>query len=270
MSNHAVQRHEEQLPQTSHQAPVQEILATDITVPSLLLMQGLSDFVTERKAQLGDIVRASTVEKLGEPGKVIPFVPLKITTAWAEQEKVGQKFEFRRLLERTPQNEHLPWSFWRNLQGDTFDRPGQLGANAWRRVKSINVFAMLPHDIDAFEAELAKAAAEGDIPDLAKTAMPVSISFRSTSFNAGKDVTTHYLHIAEAAEKANLPNLRPWHYQLGLTCVPDKNEKGSFFVWKVTPAQKLDRKYLPTIEKWVKRVNQGNVKVDSTGDSDLV
>lgn len=267
MSNHALQKNESHVPQTQAPLPVQEILSTDITIPSLLLMQGLSDFVTERKAQMGDIVRSTTIEKLGEPEKEpLHFVPLKITMAWAEQEKIGTKFEFRRLLERTAKNEHLPWSFWRNAQGTEFDKPGQLGANEWRRVKSINVFALLPADVDAFEAEIAKAAEAGEIPDLNRTVLPVSISFRSTSFNAGKTVTTFFAQVAEMAEKAGLPNLRPWHYQLGLTCAADKNEKGSFFVWDVKKPSKLDKKYLPHVERWVKVLNQTNVKVDSTGD----
>ena len=167
--------------------PRQEILSTDIVVPKLLLMQGLSKLVAEdRKFQSGDIVRSTTETKIGDDKSApIPFIPLKMTMSWREEEKIGQKFQFKKSLPRTAANEDLPWSFYKNPQGQEFDKPGQLGATEHRRVKELSCFALLPSDIDAFDAEMKKAAESGEMPDLNKTVLPSGISFSSTYFNAG-------------------------------------------------------------------------------------
>lgn len=255
--------------------PTQAILSSDIVIPKLLLMQGLSEFVSEGRARQGEIVRSSTVQKVagqmdpGQPFKTIDFIPLKVTTGWAEKEKVGQKFEFRKAFPRTPQNDALPWSFWRNPQGQDFDKPGQLGATEWQRVKSIDVYALLPSDVDAFEAEMKLAVEKGEIPDLSKTVLPVVISFRSTSFNAGKSVTTFFAQVAEMAQ--TVPSIRSYNYMLSLGCKADKNDKGSYFVFDVGQAKKLDPKYRAQAEKWMNTLNTvKDIKVDDSGESERV
>lgn len=253
--------------------PAQEILSSDIVIPKLLLMQGLSDFVAEGRARQGEIVRSSTVQKVagqmepGQPFKTVDFIPLKVTMGWAEKEKIGQKFEFRKAFPRTPHNDSLPWQFWRNPQGQDFDKPGMLGATEWQRVKSIDVYALLPGDVDAFEAEMKLAIEQGEIPDLSKTILPVVISFRSTSFNAGKSITTFFAQVAEMAQ--TVPTIRSYNYKLTLGCKADKNDKGSFFIFDVGQPQKLDAKYRAQAEKWMHTLNSGKeIKVDSHGDSE--
>lgn len=255
--------------------PAQEIISSDIVIPKLLLMQGLSEFVAEGRARQGEIVRSSTVQKVAgfmgpnEPPKTVDFIPLKITTGWAEKEKIGQKFEFRKAFPRTPQNDTLPWSFWRNAQGHDFDKPGQMGATEWQRVKSIDVYALLPADVDAFEAEMKLAVEKGEIPDLSKTILPVVISFRSTSFNAGKSVTTFFAQVAEMAQ--TVPTIRSYNYKLSLGCKADKNDKGSFFVFDVGQPKPLDPKYRAQAEKWMNTLNTvKDIKVDDSGETERV
>lgn len=251
---------------TSNPNPTaQQILSTDILIPKLLLMQGQSEFVKERKARDGDFVRSTTVETLGGPEQGISFIPLKMTTEWREEERVGQKFEFRRTIPRTPANEHNPWSFWRNAQGMDFDKPGQLGATEWRRVKVLNCFALLPTDIDAFDAEMAKAAESGEMPDLTKTVLPLVISFRSTSFNAGKQVATFFAQVEEMRQ--HVPNVKPYAYTLPLGCKLDKNDQGSFYIFQVGQPKKLDPKYLAQAERWFNTLNSmKEVRIDESGE----
>lgn len=239
-----------------------EILSSDILVPRLLLMQGLSEFVKERKAQPGDIMRSTTVEKVGDPTQPLEFIPLKVVNAWAESEVVGGKAEFKKSIPRTPDNEHYPWDFFRNPQGQEFDKPGQLGATAWKRMKSINCFGILPGDIDAFEAEMKKAAESGEMPDLTKTILPVMISFRSTSFKAGQAISTFFAQVEEM--KRSVPTIKHYAYTLPLSCADDKNDKGSYYIFKVGAPKKLDAKYLAVAERWWKLLTQlQDVKVDS-------
>ena len=247
--------------------PTQEILSSDIVIPKLLLMQGQSEFVQENKAQLGRIVRSTTVQVLVEPGASLDFIPLKVTTGWAEKEKVGQKFEFRRSFPRTNSNDHLPWQFWRNAQSQDFDKPGMMGATEWCRVKSIDVYALLPQDVDAFTAEMAKAQESGEIPDLSKTVLPVVISFRSTSFNAGKAVTTFFAQVAEMA--LSVEGLRASQYVLPLSAKPEKNDKGAYFIFEVGQAKKLDPKYAKQAQKWLETLTRvKDIKVDDSGESE--
>ena len=249
--------------------PAQEILSSDITIPRLLLMQGLSEFVVEGKSRPGLVVRSTTIEELAKPGDVLDFIPLKITTAWADKERVGQKFEFRRAYPRTPHNEGLPWQFWRNPQGQEFDKPGQLGATEWQRVKSIDVYALLPKDLAAFDAEMKKTAESGEMPDLSKTVLPVVISFRSTSFNAGKAVSTHFARVEEMRQ--SVPDIRAHWFTLPLGCKPEKNEKGSYFVYEVGNAKGYGKELRPRVERWMSILNSGKeLKVDSTGESEAV
>lgn len=255
--------------------PTQEILSTDIVIPRLLLMQGLSEFVVEGLGRQGEILRSSTKEKIaglqapGEPFKTVNFIPLKVTMDWAEKEKIGQKFEFRRSLPRTFANENSPWSFWRNPQGVESDKPGLMGATEWQRVKGINVFALLPTDVDAFTAEMAKATYDGEMPDLTKTVLPVVISFRSTSFNAGKSVTTFFAQVAEMAR--SVPAIRSYKYCMSLGCKADKNEKGAFYIFDVGQPQKLAQSYHAQAERWFNLLNSlKDVKIDSSGESEAV
>lgn len=255
--------------------PSQEIISSDIVIPKLLLMQGLSEFVAEGRARQGEIVRSTTVQKMagmsepGQPFKTIDFIPLKVTTGWSEKEKIGQKFEFRKSFPRTAHNDGLPWQFWRNAQGQEFDKPGLMGSTEWQRVKSIDVYALLPSDVDAFEAEMKLAVEKGEIPDLSKTILPVVISFRSTSFNAGKSVTTFFAQVAEMAQ--TVPSVRSYNYALTLGCKADKNDKGSYFVFDVGQSKKLDVKYRPQAEKWMNTLNTvKDIKVDETGETERV
>jgi hypothetical protein len=141
--------------QEAPRAPIQEVLAKDILIARLLNMQGLSDLVVEKKAQTGEFIRSTTEEKLGDDKSVIDFIPLKVTMEWMEKEKVGAKFEFRKMVARTAMNDNAPWTFWRNPQGQEADKAGVLlGATEWKRVKVLNVYSLLPKDVDGFEAEL--------------------------------------------------------------------------------------------------------------------
>lgn len=221
----------------------QEVLSSDIVIPKVLLMQGLSELVGERKAQIGDMVRSTTAEKLGDDKAPITFIPLKMQNSWTIQEKINGKYEFRRIEARTAANEDAPWDY---VESGT----------DWKRVKTINVFALLPKDIAAFKEEI-----KNEVIDLEKTLMPVVISFRSKSFNAGKDVATFFTKV-----KANLQynkNVAPYKYELSLTCKQEENDKGKFFVFKVGKSQPIAQDLIEEAAKWYQILNTTkNIKID--------
>ncbi len=235
----------------THHAPANEaILKSDIVIPRVLLMQGLSEFVAQRKAQMGDMVRSSSVEVIGGPEKPISIIPLMHTNEWRMEEKIGNKFEFRGNEPRTAKNEDLPWDFKHN------------GAD-WKRTKVINVFALLPGDVEAESAEIKRAQDSGDMPDVAKVLMPVVVSFRSTGYNAGKAVVTHFAKAASMAQYG----AKAHGYSLPLRCKEDKNDKGTYYVWDVGPSIKATKEQVAKAEEWLAIISSTKVKIDETGEN---
>lgn len=228
-------------------APVEEeILSQNIIIPRLLLMQGLSDFVAEGKAIMGEMVRSTTVEKLGGPDKPVEFIPLTFTNTWVISEKVGQKYEYRGQEPLTAANQDLPWEFEKN-------------GGQWKRTKSLNLYALLPSDIEAEKAELAKAE-EGEMADPDKALMPVMIAFRSTSFSAGKTISTHFAK----AKKFNAPG---YVSTLRLKCRKEKNDQGVFYVFEVETAGKTPKEAYSSCEYWRSLVGSSRVQVDEEAES---
>lgn len=247
-----VTKKETNLPSTAMTASdTSEVLSGDVLIPKVLLMQGLSEYVIERKAQQGDIVRSTTGEKLGDPDKTLEFIPLMIKNEWILQENVAGKYEFRSIEPRTAANEHSDWNFKQN------------GAD-WKRVKAINCYALLPADIDAELAEVAKFKKDGTIPDLNKTLLPVVISFRSTSFNAGKGVSTHFAK-AKTMEKFGV---KPWSYTLKLGCYTEKNDRGTFFCFSVAQGGPANKAHVEKATEWVNSLKVVNVLIDEKGEAD--
>ncbi len=226
-----------QLP-TNQAPPQQAVFASDILIPRLLLMQGLSPAVAERKAQQGDMRRNTTMELLGGPDSGVEVVPLKLSPAWRVEEFVNGKFTFRRTEPRTAANDTQEWKFTEN-------------GTEWRRVKVLNLFALLAKDLESFIAEMEK---KDEIPDMSKMLLPVLISFKVKSYKAGKAFSTFYAQIQDM--KRYNANVKPYAFKLPLTCKVETNEKGTFYVWDAAlKPTKLAEKYLPEAERWYGYVN---------------
>lgn len=242
--------------------PQTQILASDVVVPRLLLMQGTSDFVKDRKAQLGDMVRSTNTQKLGDPDKLLQIVPLaEPTPTWIiECRPKGEekRWSFKGIEPRNAMNDGLAWKF----DADKDGKPLPEGAPSpleWRRVKCLTLYAILPDDVDAFLIEEAKAAA-GEMPDISKALTPVMISFRSTSFKAGKEVSTFFTDVAQFRMEA-------WRFSIGLTCFLDKNDQGTYYVFKVDRSKPapIKKEHVPRIEYWSNIVRTTTLRVDETG-----
>lgn len=261
--------------QAPQQGGGEQILASDVVIPRLWLMQGLSEMVSEGRAKPGEIRRSVGGDLVGDPTHPIEFIPLTFQNKWVIQEspKPGAKYEYRKTLSRdgglddsrkiiTDQTgENLPWDFTH-------------GGTQWKRVKVLNVFALLVSDIEAELAEFAKFKATGEIPDLNKTLLPVMISFRSTSYNAGKGVVSHFVKALSPAQAKF--GVKPYQYTLKLSCYSDKNDKGTFFVYDVGQGRKCESEAKggkPELERatdWAKTLgaNIDSVKVDDSEEGE--
>lgn len=269
-SNTALATKEEaSVPQT-HQAPgpASDVIKSDVLIPMLLLMQGQSEYVKAKVASDGDIVRSTTGQKLGDSKTPVEFIPIALKNMWIISELVGKRFEFRKMIARKSivtaqdvaeeqaralpdkQDESLPWEF------------AHMGTT-WKRVKLLNVFALLAKDIADYQAEIKRALAAGDMPDLDKTLMPVVIPFRSTSFPAGRTVVTHFTKAQAMAQYG----AKAHGFALPLTCYADKNDDGDFHVYEVGKSRKASKEEFAEAEKWAAMLGQTTVNVHTGGDA---
>ncbi len=82
------------------------VSSSDIVIPKLKLMQGLSNAVSEGHAVMGDFVNSLTNEKLPNP---VRFVPVLLKKVWYVKKRVGKDFEFVRIDSVTAENENQQW-----------------------------------------------------------------------------------------------------------------------------------------------------------------
>ena len=210
--------------------------ATDIIIPKILPMQGLSELVTDGKAVMGEFRDSVSGEKMGSIAEPIAIIPFHIQKFWdiMEEDSEGDfKWVKSEPLIENPldkgYNDNLPWT-------DKVD-----GVEI-KRIRRMNFFCMVP-------SETAKG---NDIPYI--------ISFKSTSLREGKKLFTQMF---VRNKKAGLP---PCAFTFALSGVKQKNDKGTFIVPTVTMGPKATPEEMNQAFYWYQQINKGIVKVD---DSDL-
>lgn len=215
-------------------APVYGGDASDFLIPRIYGVQKTSKLIEDARAKFGEIVRSTTGEVLGGLGKGIPFIPLKQWKTWLITE--GGKFVGTEPF--TPANSGYAYEF---------DHNGQKR----RRERVLNFYVLLPGDIIA-SAEARKIFDEtGDTPDKMVSLVPCAIGFKSTSYKAGRALTTHFAQMEDFGAE---PYLR-W---LLLDSTLESNDKGKFAVLHVTEGGAVKDKGQKAIcEKWYKMMGGG-------------
>lgn len=212
--------------------------ASDIIIPKILPMQGLSQLVADGKAMMGEFRDSLSGEKLGSIAEPIPVIPFHVEKVWDILEEDGDQFKWVRsepLIEdptKQGYNDNLPWT----------DKEDGIEI---KRVRRMNFYVMLPSQIDA------------------GTAVPYVLSFKSTSYREGKKLFTQmYMR----NRKANLP---PPGYTFILSGLKQKNDKGTFIVptlelGPLTPAHQVSECLF-----WYKLIKKGGVKVDESEEQTI-
>lgn len=247
----------------------QDVIASDVPIPRLLLMQGISTLVSSRKAQIGELRRSTTGELLGSPEKPLDIIPLRMTNSWTNYEIVRGKAEFRGQEPRDSSTENLPWEYKGEKNSD------------WKRQKTITLYALLPGDVLAYTEEMKRVMAEGGVPDLTRTVMPIVITFQSTSFKtAGKKCAELF---AQVRTWSATTAVAPYDYVLALSCVEESNDKGTYYVFDLGRARALvnpkekdaavlaaQKAIKETAASWSQRLLQGQVKVHDDGAEEVL
>jgi hypothetical protein len=215
----------------------EELGAGDFLVPKLLLMQGLSQLVTDGEAQQGQIVDSITNDVLGgitniktKECKVLDLIAFQSFKSWVEFVKDGDNWEYRATYPMTKENQSLLME--EVLAGETI-----------RRDKCLNFYVLRPDQIESGEA------------------FPYVISFRRTSMKAGKKLATI---AAQLRALGNKP-LAFKHFELSV--IPLENDKGSFWGYDLKAGKTSTEKELTKAFEWYKTLQTVEVKID---DKDLV
>jgi hypothetical protein len=243
----------ELMPMTPVQGEGGEVLSSDVTIPKLLLMQAMSVAVDEGNAQKGDMVRTEPFEKLGDAETPLQFIPLSFKNYWVNYEIVKGKEVWKSKEIRNAKNEHEPWNY-------------TLDGVECKRTKVLEVFALLPSDIAKEVSAMEAFKKSGALPDLNATLLPVVISFRSTSFKAGQAVVTHFVK-AQTLSLQTGKHVHPYAYKLELSCVPQKNDQGSWFAFMVKSLGACNKDEVATAQKWYTTLSQSNnIRVDDSDE----
>ncbi len=246
-----------------------QILQSDFKIPKILLMQGLSEWVADGTAKLGDFVRSSTREIVGSKDSVLEFIPLTFVNLWMLSENTtgdGKEFDFRGYEPRTALNEKAEWDY-------------QKDGVAWRRTKVMNLFALLPSDISRQAAAIEKFKKDGEMPDLEAAVLPVLIQFKSSSFAAAKNVIDLFVKADSLARDMGV-DVPVYGRTMKLATEMQKKEKAgktvSFYVYNVTAAGPTKKEYFEAATRWRQvilslgqAVNEKVDEADTATDSEV-
>jgi hypothetical protein len=182
----------------------ENILTQDIRLPKILLMQQMSDFVGEKKAQAGDLVESFEVRKLGDDKSPVQVIPFYFTNTWTVKQKEGNKFVFLRSEPREGTD------IQREFEQETSE-------GTIRNYRTLNVFCLLKGG---------------------NSTVPFLISFTSTSFSSAAQPFLNKAQLLRAEGKA------PAHilYNIGSKYVDDKDSGNKYYVFTCEAAKDKDGK----------------------------
>lgn len=205
-----------------------EVSAADIRISRVLLAQKMSPITDKKDAGIsaGDLWDSVSESLLTKQGQMFSFIPVHIFKTLTVQAKVNGKFEFKEAKPWKPEYANLKWE-------EVIDGVEH------KNMENINVLAIKEEDLGN------------------PAALPVIVTFRSTSLNCGKDIVADCLQAkAKGASSA----------QLTISVVTEltQNDKGSYYVFKKKPAR-LTKDYVAnkvTFENWHQMFTSGKALVD--------
>lgn len=217
-----------------------QITSKDVIIPRILLMQPMSPGVTEGKAKFGDFIESLNSEKLGdfENGiKVVPFYMEKVFIEYKVTKKAGGKEEreFFQMVPITPINENAPY------EDEAPDKDtGELVPIS--RDRTMNFYVLLVSELEI------------------GSAIPHIISFRKSSLNAGKKMTTQ-MYMKNINSGKNPASMMMNILSKKQTGVIDGNNV-TYGVCDVAPVGQTPNEYVAEAFRWLQIIKEGKTKVD--------
>lgn len=206
-----------------------EVTSNDFAIPKILVMQGLSDLVTEGVAKFGefrDNINGELLGSIEKPMEIIPFHVEKVWVVLKKNEDGDFEYDSTIPVDRTNEN----WE-WTGLDED---------GHEVRRDRTLNFYVLLPEEVK-----------NGD-------AMPYVISFRRTSSRAGKKLMTQMYVRNRQAKKV------PAAKVMNLVGRKEKNDKGTFVVLDVKVSRESTSEEVASAFEFFKLIQEGKGKVDNS------
>lgn len=197
---------------------------SDLLIPKILIMQGLSELVVDDKASMGEIVNSVTGEKLAAKGGSVDICPLISFKTWT----LFRNGDYEKTIPMDSSNRELPWDDKDPENGDEI-----------RRDQTLNFYVLVPSEIET------------------GMAFPYLISFRRMSYNTGKKLATHFV-------KAAMVKKKPYDFVLSLSAKMEKNDKGSFYVPDVATNGASDASVKEAAMMWLPLLRTNKYRVDDS------
>ena len=212
-----------------------EVSANDLIIPQILTMQGLSQFVVDGKAVMGEFRNSLTAELMGKydtaPIEVIPFHCQEVFAIHAQTDSGSFEYHATEPIVKSPMkpgyNDNLPWEDKMLIEGKM---------TPIKRIRRYNFFVLLPGELKVGGA------------------MPYFVSFKSTSVKEGKKLF-NMMYVRNTAA-----GLTPASYKFKIGGRKDKNDKGTFIVPTVEQSERTTPEELTQALYWFKKLN-GNAEV---------
>jgi len=203
------------------------VSSSDIVIPRLLAMQGLSEMVIDGKAKFGEFRESLSGKLLGSLEKPVEFIPFFLDKKWiVEVKKPGGKFEYSRIEKVTPLNEAHP-----------FECDG-LGDEKEKWTKVYEFYVLLPGEVEL------------------GASLPYILSFSRTSFRAGRKLLTQMYVTNRAAKKV------PAAQVMSLVGKKTENDQGTFVVMDVKTSRAAKDEEVKAAYDWMKTIQSGASKAD--------
>ena len=199
---------------------------SDLVIPKLLLMQGLSKAVADGVAKMGDFVNSLTNEVLGDANIPVTVVPIYMNKFWTVSQVQGNRFI--RTVQYGPENANLSWRGVEKIDGNNVEIKNELTRS----------FYVLPKK-------------DGHLQPT-----PMIISFKGMSSKAGQILASQ---MYSTNQQLKLP---PPGFNIDLSATKVSNAKGTFFVLAIKPTDKSTNEEMAEALKWYKVINSTGVNID--------
>jgi len=229
-------------------APIEDDLAgnldsSDIQIPRLHLLQGLSKGVSDGDLKMGEILHTGDQSVVGGPKSPVTFIPFHVM-------KVNQKFNTDSQPEEyicTEDYANQPWDepgyVWEKRDGS------KITCNV-RNYKTIVVHGIIPSEDDM--------------------ALPVSITFKSA---AGKNAKAIVSHFATVQQFNNLKGTsKPAHgFAWELSSELIKGDNRSYAIWTMKKSRKSSEEEIEECNSWAQALS-GNTRkyADAAAQQEVV
>lgn len=206
---------------TSTQFEDFEVDTRNIVIPKILLMQPISDKVTEGIAKYGDFLNSMTGEVVGNIDKGLEVIPLSSKNYHIVSVKEGTDWNFLRIDPIVSMaDDNKPFDDIEN--GEVI-----------KRQKVLEFFVMAP----------------------AVSELPFTVQFRGMSFRNGKAFYTMAFAMAKAMR------VMPYERTLILNGTKTKNDKGNFAILTFKSGRKSTAEEIEKSKMWYSTIKASNVVV---------